>query len=104
MDLLFFLPALLRIMAALSFVGAVALVVKLYLETDKGWYWLCLVLSILCFAFSQWLSLLFPLGVRGAFPLFPLLSEAGTIAGSLLLTVSFYGMYRTMKDIRKRVE
>ena len=103
MDPIFFLPPLMRIMAALSFVGAVALVVKLYLETDKGWYWLCLVLSILSFAVSQWLGLLFPLGGRG-FPLLPALSEGSTIVGSILLMVSFYGMYKTMHNIRKRVE
>jgi hypothetical protein len=33
-----------------------------------------------------------------------LLSEASQIVGSILLAVSFYGMYKTMKAIRKRVE
>ncbi|VVB98299.1 Uncharacterised protein [uncultured archaeon] len=100
-DIGFFLFPLLHIVAAVSFVGTVALVIKLYFETDKGWYWLSLVLASLAFATAQWITVLFPIAPRG---LLPLMSEAGDIAGSVLLAISFYGMHKTMKDIRKRVE
>jgi len=98
----FLLPFLLHLAAAFSFVCAVVLVIALYRETDKGWYWLGLVLSIILIAFSQWLMVVFPHGIGG--PFLPVLSEASAILGSLLLTVSFYGMYKTMRDIRKRME
>lgn len=93
----------LHAIAAISMVGAVALVIKLYRETDKGWYWLCLVLSIVLLALSQWMDLIFPLAVR-SMRILMLLSEVSQIAGSVLLIVSFYGMYKTMKYIRKRIE
>ncbi len=102
-DLIFFF-GMLRIVAALSFFATLALVVKLYLETDKGWYWLSLVVSIILLALSEWITLLFPLERRGALPILATISEAGTIAGAILLALSFYGMYKTMHDIRKRVE
>ncbi len=103
MDLLFGLFGFLHVLAAFSMLATLALVIKLYLETDKGWYWLCLVLSILLIAISQCVDLLFPPGLRG-FMIIGLLSEICQIAGGLLLAVSFYGMYRTMKSIRKRIE
>ena len=81
------------------------MVIKLYLETDRGWYWLCLVLAIFLMALSQWLTFILPpLGIRDLRFLGMLLSELSQIAGSVLLAVSFYGMYSTMKNIRKRVE
>jgi uncharacterized membrane-anchored protein len=94
----------LRVMAGLSFLLTVAFVVQLYRETDKGWYWLTLVLSVLLLAVSSWLTVFFPLERRCGLPFVNLLSDIGEIGGALLLAVSFYGMYKTMHDIRKRVE
>lgn len=100
----FFIFGLLHIVAALSFAFTLAFVIKLYLETDKGWYWLTLVISTFLLALSQWVTILFPIERRGGMMLLGPISEGADITGAILLAVSFYGMYKTMKDIRKRVE
>ena len=104
MDVGFFFFVFLRIAAGLCFLGAVALAVRLYLETDKGWYWLTLMLSIILLALSEWLTIILPKGMWESIRLIGLTSEICSIAGSILVMVSFYGMYNTMKDIRKRVD
>jgi hypothetical protein len=91
-----------HIIAAASVVVAVIFAFKLYRETDRGWYWLSLLLSAFFFALAQWVKILFPGGSR--FALFGIVSEAGEITATLLLAISCYGIYRTMKEIRKRVE
>ncbi len=110
MSLLF---PILRIAAALSVVVAVFIAFKLYRETDRGWYWACLVLSALFFALSQWMFIFFPLvprfgpGMRpgpGGFEGISVLRDASEIAASVLFAVACYGMYKTMHKIRKRVE
>ena len=113
----FDMPALfqfMRIAAALGVVAAVFFAFKLYRETDKGWYWACLVLSALCFALSQWFFLVSPLVFphggevfphgREVFPVLSLVRDAIDIAGSVFFAVACYGMYKTMHKIRKRVE
>ncbi|VVC01451.1 Uncharacterised protein [uncultured archaeon] len=93
----------LHVIGALCFLLVVFFAIKLYGETDKGWYWLALVLSAVIFAFPQWLSLTFPPG-PGAYFSLSMIREATDITGSVLFAVACYGMYRTMKRIRKRVE
>lgn len=102
---------LMRIAAALSVVVALLFAFKLYRETDKGWYWGCLVLSAFFFALSQWMFIFFPLvprpgpGMgRGGFELISILRDASEIGASLLFAIACYGMYKTMHKIRKRVE
>lgn len=95
----------LHVIAALSFLLAVFFAVRLYRETDRGWYWLSLVLSAIVFAIPQWMKFVFPpIFPRGFMPLNPVIEEASGILGSLLFTLSCWGMYKTMKHIRKRVE
>ncbi len=94
--------SLLHILAAASVVVAVYFAYKLYKETDRAWYWLSLLLSAFLFALAQWITIVFPGGPR--FALLGILSESGDIIATLLLAVSCYGIYKTMKDIRKRVE
>jgi len=94
----------LHVVAALGFILAVYFAFKLYRETDRGWYWLSLVLSAVFFAVPQWLTFVFPfMGLRFN-PAFPIITEVGDIAAGLLFTLSCYGMYTTMKHIRKKVE
>jgi hypothetical protein len=93
---------LLHIAAAASVVVAVFFAYKLYKETDRAWYWLSLLLSAFFFALAQWIKIAFPGGPR--FAVLGILSESGDIVATLLLAVSCYGIYKTMKDIRKRVE
>ncbi len=93
---------LLHILAAASVVVAVFFAFKLYRETDGAWYWLSLLLSALFFALGQAIKIVAPGGPR--FALFGILNESGDIIATLLLAVSCYGIYKTMKDIRKRVE
>jgi len=93
---------LLHIVAAASVTGAVVLAYKLYRETDKGWYWLSLLLSVFFFAFSQWVAILFP--VVQSFEVIDILRQVSEIVATLLLAASCYGIYSTMKKIRKMVE
>lgn len=102
-ELLGFIVFVLHVIGALSFLLVVFFAIKLYSETDKGWYWLTLVLSAIILAFPQWLALTFP-PAPGAFFSLQLIRDATDIAGSLLFAVSCYGMYKTMRHIRKRVE
>ena len=101
LDMRILFPVL-RVAAAIGVVVAVFFAFKLYRETDKGWYWGCLVLSAFFMALSQWLVILLPLikdfGVLGV------LRDVSEILASVLFAVSCYGMYRAMHTIRKRVE
>ncbi len=94
---------LLHIAVGIGFLAAVALSVKLYLETDRKWYWLSLVLSASFFALSLWSTLIFPLSIEN-FESLSLLQETSELAAGILFSVSCYGIYKTMIDIRKRVE
>ncbi|VVB99836.1 Uncharacterised protein [uncultured archaeon] len=95
----------LHVLAALSFVLAVYFAFKLYQETDKGWYWLTLVLSALLFAVPQLLTFILPVLAPPRFAIPPpIIDEAISIAAGLLFALSCYGMYSAMVRIRKRVE
>jgi len=98
----FIVVMLLRIASAISVLGAIVLAIKLYRETDRGWYWFSLLLSAIFFALSQWLMVLIPFG-RG-FEVFASLQEVSDILAALFFAASCYGIYKTMKEIRKRVE
>ncbi len=97
-DLIF---PLLHIVAALSVLGALYLAFKLYRETDKGWYWLSLLLSSFFFALSQWIIVFFP--VIPSFALLAILRELSEIAAIILFAISCYGIYKGMMEIRKMV-
>lgn len=86
-----------------GFLAALVIAIKLYLETDRGWYWLCLVLSAFFFSVSLWSTIIFPLSIDN-FELLSLLQETSQLAAGLLLTISCFGIYKTMIEIRKRVE
>jgi hypothetical protein len=92
----------LRLVASISVLGALVLAIKLYLETDKGWYWFSLILSAFFFAISQWLLILVPM--RHGFEIFGSLQEVSDILAAIFFAASCYGIYKTMKEIRKRVE
>jgi len=94
---------ILHLLAALSFVLAVFFAIRLYQETDKGWYWFTLVISAIFIALPQWLTFVFPRAGFRPDPLSPLISEVSGIFSGLLFALSCYGMYSTMKKIRKRV-
>ena len=104
MDVVFVILALLHVLAALSFILAVYCAVRLYMETDKGWYWLSLVLSAIFFAVPQWFGFIAPLIRPGILVFPPIIDETSEILAGLLLAVSCYGMYKTMHYIRKKVE
>jgi hypothetical protein len=93
----------LHLAAGLGFLAAVAFALKLYVETDKGWYWLSLVLSAAFFALAHWSSIIFPISLEN-FELLAIIQEASEIVAAILFSVSCYGIYKTMKEIRKRVE
>ena len=99
-ELVFF--STMHIIAAATVLGAVYFAIKLYMETDKGWYWFTLLLSAFFTALSQWSMIIIP-PMRG-FEIIPLLRESMDIAATILFAVSCYGIYKTMKDIRRRVE
>jgi len=97
-----FIFILMRVFAAICAACAVIFAFKLYNETDRGWYWLTLFISIFLIALSQWLVILMP-RIHGL-EVFGLLRDLAEISGTLLFAISCYGIYKTMKDIRKRVE
>jgi hypothetical protein len=94
---------LLHILAAASVLLAVFFAYQLYKETDRAWYWLSLLLSAVLFVFAQGILVVFPPG-GPRFALQGIMSEMSDIAATLLLAVSCYGIYKTMHEIRKRVE
>jgi hypothetical protein len=93
----------LHLAVGLGFLAALVFAIKLYLETDRGWYWLTLVLSAFFFSVSLWSTILFPLSIEN-FELLSLLQETSQLAAGLLFCVSCFGIYKTMIEIRKRVE
>lgn len=93
---------LLHIISAIFVLAVVYFAYKLYLETDKGWYWLSLLLSAFLFALSQWTIVLIPLGIN--FRIVPIISELIEIFAVLLFALSCYGMYKAMIQIRRRLE
>ncbi|MFN7991834.1 MAG: hypothetical protein U0R44_06800 [Candidatus Micrarchaeia archaeon] len=94
---------ILHVAVGVGFLAAAAFAVKLYLETDRNWYWLSLVLSAFFFALSQWSTIVFPLSIEN-FEALSLLQETSELAAGLLFAVSCFGIYKTMIEIRKRVE
>jgi hypothetical protein len=92
-----------HVAAGIGFLGALVFAIKLYVETDRNWYWLSLVLSALFFAVSQWSTIIFPISIEN-FELLALVQETGELIAGLLFAVSCFGIYSTMKAIRKRVE
>ena len=94
---------ILHLAVGLGFLAALVFAIKLYLETDKGWYWLSLVLSAFFFAVSLWSTILFPISIQN-FEALSLLQETSQFAAGLLFCVSCFGIYKTMIEIRKRVE
>ena len=103
-DIGLFILTSLHILAALSFILAVYCAIRLYQETDKGWYWLSLVLSAIFFALPQWIGFVAPLFLAPVRLFPPIIDEASEILGGLFLALSCYGMYKTMMHIRKRVD
>jgi hypothetical protein len=99
---LLYLMQILHVVSAVSVVCALVLAIKLFMETDKVWYWFSLLLSALFFALSEWIIVLMP--VLRSFDLIVSMQEMCDILAILFFAASCYGIYRTMKDIRKRVE
>jgi hypothetical protein len=95
--------SLLHIAAGFGFLIAFVFAIKLFLETDRGWYWISLVASAFFFGLSQWATILFPMSVEN-FELLAVVQETSELIAGLLFAISCFGIYKTMKDIRKRVE
>jgi hypothetical protein len=94
---------MLHILAGFGFLSAVIYSFKLYRETDKGWYWLSLVLSAFFFALAQWTTIIFPVSIEN-FEIISLVQESSEVIAGALFTISCFGIYKTMKQIRKRLE
>ena len=91
-----------HIIATASVLGAVFFANKLYMETDKGWYWFTLLLSAFFTALSQWSMIIIP-PIR-SFEIIPFIRESMDIAATILFAISCFGIYKTMNHIRKKVE
>jgi hypothetical protein len=102
MPLDFLVMTFLHVVADLVTLMAMYFAFKLYTETDKGWYWLSLLLSTFFLAAGQWMTIFLPI-LRG-FGIVGVLIEVCDIVAALLFGLSCYGIYRTMKEVRKRVE
>ncbi len=94
---------ILYIVAGLGFLSSVIFALKLYFETDRGWYWLSLLLSAFFFAISQWTTIIFPISIDN-FELLAVVQETTKVFAGLFFALSCFGIYKTMKEIRKRVE
>lgn len=102
-DLFFQLLFLFHFIALFCILCAMYFAIKLYKETDKGWYWGGLLFGVVFYSISQILTFLFPTLVT-TIKILPLFIELAEIIGAILLGVSFYGMHKTMNEIRKRIE
>ncbi|MEW6721772.1 MAG: hypothetical protein AB1324_00765, partial [Candidatus Micrarchaeota archaeon] len=61
------------------------------------------VASAFFFAVSQWATIIFPISLEN-FELLAIVQETSELVAGLLFAVSCFGIYKTMKEIRKRVE
>lgn len=93
----------LHILASIGLLIALFFAIKLYRETDKTWYWVTLVLAVFFFALSDWSTILFPISIPNL-EILAFLQESSEILASIFFAISCYGIYKTMIDIRKRVE
>ncbi|MBI2079762.1 hypothetical protein HYT84_03285 [Candidatus Micrarchaeota archaeon] len=93
----------------LDVIGAVALIialvfsVKLYLETDRKWYWLFFCLAAFAFMAKHWIEIVWLPGIIDP-QLSRALQKITEILGGLFLALACYGLYFGMKNIRERVE
>jgi len=93
---------LIQVVSAISTLVALVFAFKLYRETDRGWYWFALLLSAIFFAVSGWIGLLAPILRR--FEVIMLVRDISEIFGGLLFGLACYGIYKTMMEVRKRME
>ncbi len=97
------LIGILQLITAIGYLFAIYFAIKLYNETDKGWYWLSLVLSAFFFSLSQWSLYLFPYSKIGL-EVMVFIQEFSKLVAGIFFALSCYGIYTAMLEIRKRVE
>src|SRR5512147_1023332 len=78
---------LVHILAGIGFLAAVIFAFKLYRETDRGWYWLSLVVSAFFFALSQWSTIIFPVSIQN-FELLALVQETSEVIAGVSFAIS----------------
>lgn len=91
----------LEIIAVFAFFISFLFSVKLYLETDKGWYWLSFCISSFVFTITHLVKVIWPLNLVD-FELLAVIQETGEIVGALFFAMACCGIYFGMKKIREK--
>ncbi|MEK6982116.1 MAG: hypothetical protein AABX38_04255 [Candidatus Micrarchaeota archaeon] len=89
--------------ATLGFFIAFIFSIKLYLETDRKWFWLSFCVATFSFLITHVLKIFWPFSTVNN-ELLAFIQEFGEIIGALVFAVACYGIYREMKSIRERLE
>jgi len=94
---------ILLIIASVVLLIAVYFSFKLSRETKHEKYWFLLSLGLFIFAVHHWLMIPFHLGsvsddIQG------IINQLSSILGGILVAYSTYGLYKSMKLVKQKVE
>ncbi|MFB6242202.1 MAG: hypothetical protein ABEJ36_05385 [Candidatus Nanosalina sp.] len=89
--------------SSVVFAIAVYYTYRLSEETNRGKYWIFFLLAAIGLGMHEWLKVLdfflhFPAN------LYQVIRELGVVAGASSLAYGSYGLYKSMKEIREKVE
>lgn len=93
----------LGVIASAGFLFAIYYSLRLAREAEYDRWWLLMALGAFGLSASQWTSILEWYHVVSS-ATEHILSQVAFIAGTLLMTLAFYGLYRSMARIRRSVE
>ena len=94
---------ILAIVASITFLIAVYFAYKLSKETKHEKYWVVLAIGFLIFAIHHWIMV--P-GILGKFNenLIEIIEHSSSIIAALLIAYATYGLYNSMKIIKKKIQ
>jgi hypothetical protein len=93
---------ILETFATIAFLIAFSFSIKLYVETDRKWYWLSFCLSAFSFAITHVVRILWPMSIVNL-EILSAIQETGEIVGAIFFSAACYGIYYGMKRIREKL-
>ena len=94
---------ILLIIASIVLLVAVYFSFKLSRETKHEKYWILLSLGLLIFAIHHWLMIPFQFGNVSS-EARELIDSFSSILGGILIAYSTYGLYKSMRLVKQKVE
>lgn len=93
---------ILVILSSIIFFFSSYFAIKLYRETDRELYWFFLVIAAFAFTFHSWVYMPYRFNIID-YETFYLMMNTGEIVGGFSLAYAAFGLYNSMRKIRKRV-